>query len=308
MKFTHPLQKQNGSIAFLVLFILALGGVGMLMQSLHPTSSSVRAGNTTTQLAIAKSALIGNSVANDTRPGKFVCPDTNDDGISDSCSAYIGRLPWKTLGLGDLRDAYGERLWYALSPALKNTANTPANLTTTLEISMDGQPNIAAVIFSPGPPLQFQTGRPSNNVIDYLEESNADGDSSFVSHQAVQLFNDQTIFITREELFIPITKRVFAEIRGRDSNPPPTPPTFGLWSQTTFPWADINGDGIADPSNAAGGVPYGAVPLSLTVKSWISSNQWFTLITYERLTATTARLKLGTIEMSVSTCLTSPCT
>jgi hypothetical protein len=43
----------------------------------------------------------------------------NNDGITDppcrGVNAHIGRLPWKTLGLPDLRDGSGERLWYAVS-------------------------------------------------------------------------------------------------------------------------------------------------------------------------------------------------
>ncbi len=35
----------------------------------------------------------------------------------------LGRLPWKTLGLPDLRDAFGERLWYAVSSKHKGLLN-----------------------------------------------------------------------------------------------------------------------------------------------------------------------------------------
>jgi hypothetical protein len=36
----------------------------------------------------------------------------------------IGRLPWKTLGIPDLRDGDGERLWYAVSNNFKNNSRT----------------------------------------------------------------------------------------------------------------------------------------------------------------------------------------
>src|SRR6185295_4229955 len=53
------------------------------------------------------------------------CPDiTNTGTAGGSCSngggTTIGRLPWKTLGLPDLRDASGERLWYAVTDSFKN--------------------------------------------------------------------------------------------------------------------------------------------------------------------------------------------
>jgi hypothetical protein len=37
----------------------------------------------------------------------------------------LGRLPWKTLGLPDLRDGDGERLWYAVSSATRACSTAP---------------------------------------------------------------------------------------------------------------------------------------------------------------------------------------
>jgi hypothetical protein len=39
----------------------------------------------------------------------------------------LGRLPWKTLGLPDLRDGHGERLWYAVSTKYKGLLNCAAS-------------------------------------------------------------------------------------------------------------------------------------------------------------------------------------
>jgi hypothetical protein len=39
----------------------------------------------------------------------------------------LGRLPWKTLGVADLRDGYGERLWYAVSTKYKGLLNCAAS-------------------------------------------------------------------------------------------------------------------------------------------------------------------------------------
>jgi hypothetical protein len=57
--------------------------------------------------------------------GDLPCPDLLNDGTSgSSCSSAggttLGRLPWKSLGLPDLRDGSGERLRYAVSDSFKN--------------------------------------------------------------------------------------------------------------------------------------------------------------------------------------------
>jgi hypothetical protein len=92
-------------------------------------------------LAQAKEALIAyaaerpiNSIVG---PGYLPCPDLDDDGWAEStCGSLagdtgqdqrIGRLPWKTLGLPDLRDGYGERLWYAVSSKHKGLLNCGAS-------------------------------------------------------------------------------------------------------------------------------------------------------------------------------------
>lgn len=70
-------------------------------------------------------------------PGYLPCPDLDDDGWAEStCGSQngdsgqdtrLGRLPWKTLGLPDLRDGHGERLWYAVSSKHKGLLNCGAN-------------------------------------------------------------------------------------------------------------------------------------------------------------------------------------
>src|SRR5688572_8050210 len=78
----------------------------------------------------ARQALIGRAIADANRPGSLPCPDGDDDGSADlfvgsACASYIGRLPWRTLGIGDLRDDAGERLWYVLSPAFRDHPSAP---------------------------------------------------------------------------------------------------------------------------------------------------------------------------------------
>jgi type II secretory pathway pseudopilin PulG len=120
------LRTRQRGIALVVL--LALVGfimMGVLLTIAHSSAIETQRQRQTAQaLARAKEALVAYAVAvkSDslaTRPGDLPCPDLDDDGHAElTCSATskrLGRLPWKTLGLSDLRDADGERLWYALS-------------------------------------------------------------------------------------------------------------------------------------------------------------------------------------------------
>lgn len=119
-------------------------------------------------------------------PGLLPCPDRNDNGHADDggCgsasgegmagqAARLGRLPYLTLGLPELRDGDGNRLWYAVSSQYKSLT-APAGLgldsgpgTISIRSSSgallhDGslsaahlvrEGGVAAVIIAPGPPL-----------------------------------------------------------------------------------------------------------------------------------------------------------
>lgn len=134
-------------------------------------------------LSQAKAGLIAYavSVQPDTyakRPGELPCPDLDNDGDAEitcfEAKERVGRLPWKTLKLPDLRDGYGERLWYALSASFQRktfnqcpTPGGPACLnsdtrgTLTVRdafgnVSFDGSSaagGAIAVVIAPGPVL-----------------------------------------------------------------------------------------------------------------------------------------------------------
>ena len=127
-------NRQRGIALIVVLVLLGLL-VGAL--AIGFTGDLVRQNKkqqqTTDALAKAKEALIGYAAGVDLtagyRPGDLPCPDINNDGTAGgSCSngggTTLGRLPWKTLGLPDLRDGDGERLWYAVSTNFKNNPRT----------------------------------------------------------------------------------------------------------------------------------------------------------------------------------------
>jgi hypothetical protein len=173
-----------------------------------------------TVLGEARTALVGYALKSSVHPGELPCPDTNNDGESDSappCTAYIGRLPWVTLGLGDLRDQGGERLWYALDTAFDG--NTPINSDTRAGLTLDANPgqHYAALVFAPGAPLTNGQARPTsqmNNVTRYLEGGNADGDTDYITTLPGD-FNDQVIALGDTQLLQAVERRVLGELKAR---------------------------------------------------------------------------------------------
>lgn len=191
-------RSQRGAALLLTLALMGLLialFVVVLVDDL--VRENTRRQQTAEALAKAKEALIGFAVgvnvdvtcgagATCARPGDLPCPDIDDDGSADApCGgptgsnqqSRLGRLPWRTLGLPDLRDGDGERLWYAVSNNFKNNTRTdclgPSNAgclnsstpgTITLSdrdgtIVHDGSdPNppsgVIAVIVAPGAILQ----------------------------------------------------------------------------------------------------------------------------------------------------------
>ncbi len=143
MDYSRPwIQQQGFAVLFLILSLL-LGGIAVfygLATAIPPEIERDR--KTADALAMAKAALIGyatgvTNFAGNARPGDLPCPDRNDSGspggtAATSCgnatgnqqARRLGRLPWKTLGLPDLRDGDGERLWYAVSNNFKNNVRT----------------------------------------------------------------------------------------------------------------------------------------------------------------------------------------
>lgn len=309
-------RPQRGVALLLFLFLLFGLGTTLFLSAWNANAARLSLeAKTTDALAQAKEALIGRAVSDDNRPGSLPCPDTNGDGVAEplagnNCPSYVGRIPYKTLKLSDLRDAGGELLWYALSPSLRDHISaSPINPNTPTSLTIDGTPNIAAIVFSPGPPLAAQGGRPSNQTGDYLDGSNGDGDSNFVSGPASIAHNDRALTLTRSELFAAVSLRILGEIRGPDDDPV-SYPNHGLrryyGDKGSFPSADTTGDGFADSGNV-GGLPYRDIEFDSFTKGWLTSNGWFTLTNYERVSANQAIIRIGTAQMKVIPCPASPC-
>ncbi len=300
----------------MLVFILGLTATGYLINAFSPKGANLqRDRKTTVALATAKSGLIGWAVKHASMPGVLPCPDTDNDGLSNAtgsnCDAYIGRLPWKTIGLGPIKDGDDECLWYALSPiyrdsiSVSNRNSLPLNSNTAGTLSLvdasgtllPSPPSPAiALIIAPGTPLsgQSRTGpvslcggnSSSPNYLDALASvNNATGNVSGVNYTFVvappsTTFNDRIEPIAPEQLRQPLRRRIANEIRGGD-----TPPTAGLRNfynhQHYFPWAG-NFLGIQQTNLLSGFIPYNdpnyAHP---TLGTWLMNNGWYGVTSYQ---------------------------
>jgi hypothetical protein len=230
-------SSDRGYIAIVLVAVLCTAGATWLSTSLGVNAvHNERERKTSAVMAQAKQALIGRATIDVSVPGSLPCPDliTNitgsnvpDDGIADlfagtNCPSYIGRLPWRTLGLPDLRDADGERLWYALSPNFRDFASQVLiNDATGGTLSVSGSSalnNVVAVIFAPGAPVASQArvgAANKNNAANYLDGANASGLSAFISAPADANFNDRLVIITTADLLSFVERRVANEITVR---------------------------------------------------------------------------------------------
>lgn len=198
---TNLRPRQQGVIAWLILILVAGMGAALWSSMSIETLSQRQMRKTMLALSMAQQALLAyaeQSLAaelcgfNCPRPGDLPCPDRNNDGVAEgtcSNSARLGRLPWKTLGVGDIRDGSGEHLWYAVSDRYKNNPRKlPLNLDTPGSWSiatseglrwdaMQGQ-GVVAVVIAPMQPLIREDGWrqqrvPTNVEVawDYLDKS-----------------------------------------------------------------------------------------------------------------------------------------
>jgi hypothetical protein len=290
----------------MLLLVMLIGiAAALLVYGMIDTNSLAikRANVTEAALAQAKQALIGRAWADPNRPGSLPCPDTDNDGIAQSpfptdCPSYIGRLPWRTLGLTDLRDGDGERLWYAVT---REFATNPTNPwcapTCPLNTDNNGQltitgaaaaTNVVAIVFSAGAAVatQVRDAANQNNVANYLEGGNETGvaTSTFVSGIATNTFNDRLLAIDSSEIWPQIEKRAGSEILAKLQA---YRLSGGNWC-TCYPWADQS-NGSSNEGRYYGRVPLlGAATastpewadLGITIPSWLKDNNWWYVFFY----------------------------
>lgn len=217
---------QRGAALLLLLMLVSVGALTVFVTGLNRATQQLERDRITNEaLAQAKAALIGYAVSDANRPGELLCPDVDNDGqvtLSDytgsNCKKLVGRLPWKSLGLPELRDGSGEKLWYAVSDAFHANGTASINSDTPGALSVTGSMSatqIIAVVFAPGQGLPGQVRDASNinNVEHYLEDTNATSSTDFVAGNATATFNDRLMPIFHTDLFQKVEKRVAQEAR-----------------------------------------------------------------------------------------------
>lgn len=291
-------QRQRGAVFIVMLVFMIMGVAAFLVSSLNSGALQIQRDQRTAHaLAQAKEALLGRAVADLTSPGSLPCPDTNDNGSAEStvgqpggnCPSYIGRLPWKTLGLPDLRDGSGERLWYALSPNFRDYVTTnPVNSNSrgTLQVvDNTGVTPIAseavAVVFAPGNVIGSQQRDSANQNFaqNYLDVgpnnvNNYTAGGPFVAADKTNTFNDRLLVIKASDIMLLVEARVAKELsssfdlyRIAHSNTYPNPADFGACTSASCP--------------SASGVCIGKVPATtMALPSWFIPNNWFDVIYY----------------------------
>lgn len=291
-KQSPPNKQQKGAALIMLLFVFILLLTAYILQKISPANINLERSQKTQQALLeAKSTLLGRAILDDNRPGSLPCPDavTPINGSADlfygnRCPSYIGRFPWRTLGIPALQDANGETLWYTLSSNYRDyPLATPLNSNTPGLLSMDAQNDVVAIIFSAGAPLNHQQGRPSNNNADYLEGENANGDLIFSALNNTT-HNDRLIVITRNELMRQVERRVLGETTGSlleyFSNP----------SHAYFPYSAATNSACETDLLTTGFIP---TPTSCptanlpSLAAWFSNNQWDNMLRYEVATACT---------------------
>lgn len=287
----QSISEQQGGALLIFMLVLILAAITILLIVIDGKALKLeRDKKTALVLQEAKSVIIGWSLLQ-TNMGRLPCPeDTTLVGLPAEGSAQascilpaVGRLPWKTLGLGDIRDANGDKLWYVVSNGFRTS---PINSNTPAQLTVDGLTGAAvALVISPGNVIGAQvrplvTSSAPPNVSDYLDLTNSDGDNTFVASGVATNFNDQVVLIKHGELFKPIAKRVLGEIKGDGAQ--------GLVqfyaANTFYPYADTNSDGNVDNLAVLGTPTYNGGTSNLffspSLKTSLVSNGWLAITTY----------------------------
>ena len=230
-------RRQRGAMLLAVLAPVLLLGSGLALTGFDtgPPSHRREEERTRAALAMAKEALIHYAVADSNRPGELPCPDHDGDGRlilnidflggrDVPCATRRGWLPFRSLGVEELRDGTSERLWYAVADTHHAGHSAALNSDVPGELGVGSAGDIVAVVIAPGFPVDRRQGRERDEgssassaarlVSAYLESANADAapdrfaDGTRPSRQV----NDRLLPITRRELVRVVEKRVIGEV------------------------------------------------------------------------------------------------
>lgn len=196
---------ERGYALIIMMVLLVVGSLYAVVNQFNKaTLQGERVADTNRALQMAKAALLGYAATYPDDPdhadatyGLLPCPDMDGDGVADPISTcqttkdqtVIGLLPYRTLGLADLRDSEGQCLWYAVSGHFKASGNNKTdslNWDTQGQLAVvdaqgasltqpeDAQGGAAAIIFAVHAPLSGQTRtRTAGLVCDYNPNPNS---------------------------------------------------------------------------------------------------------------------------------------
>ena len=280
-------RGQRGAALLLLLLMLVIASTYIMVTRLQVNASAAeRAQHDALVLAQARDALIGYAAKDSNRPGELPCPDFNNDGqilITDdysgsNCKTLVGWLPWKTLGLPDLHDSSGERLWYALSDDFHANSSATLNSATLGQITVSGtinMNNIVAIVIAPGAVVGSQT-RPSadaTGLANYLEGSNATAspNTNYQANLASDTFNDVLLPITHDRLFSVIDKRVLKEISSSLETYRSDPDHDASTTVTAYPWLSPYMNPLSATFKGVIGTHEGLLPIHITDETFTSS-------------------------------------
>lgn len=229
-------------LIFLISVSLATALLGQLTGDLSPSLyRAARQAKVSTELQKARTSLIAYTVtyadnypASGAGVGHFPCPDRDpigdgiltNDGPDPPCNRHgknIGRMPRftfsrdagatrnsrKLIEFYPFRSLYDQQMWYVVSHEfINNPISTVVNPNTRGSLQVDDLQGVIAVIVAPGVELaQYGQRRPSNQISDYLEGENADGDTRF-TRRATAAGNDLLAMITVDDVLPWMLRRV----------------------------------------------------------------------------------------------------
>jgi len=276
-------NRQRGVALLMLLTLFVLAASYTLLKQLNKEQPDIlRSSSNAKVLNAAKAALMGYALKSTTRPGELPCPDTDNDGdsnVAGACTSYLGRLPWRTLGLADPRDTSGERLWYALDAAFDGTS--PINSDTAASLLLDGgtEPYVA-LVFAPGEALDGQSRPPGaqNTVSRYLEDDNNNGDLNYVSSSPND-FDDQLVGIEAGKFIQAVERRVLTELQRHLE-------TYYI-DNDYYPYPAVLNGTSCDSTLTQGHLPViinatcsPAPDWSVALPAWFTADSWNRLIWY----------------------------
>lgn len=272
-----PTHRQDGVALLLIVLVLFTSSAAVFLSAVNNTNVDLTvANNAQREMVEAKQTLLAFAMAYaelfpDNPPGRFPCPDTNNDaqGLPDfPCynSKVPGRLPRRintesgtSFMFSDHGMANDQRFWFAVSPDYVQGSSAVLNSAAPGMLRLDRQADIVAVLIAPGNLLNDKTGG-NNSPANYLENTNVRG-TNFVSNRATDptTFNDRLLPIYRHEVMTLVTAQVVQIVHGVLT-------AYYLEHDKTLP---VDQDFFREVLAAA------ALP------AWFADNQWDTVINYK---------------------------